>query len=88
MTAEAEMQKQAATPPTPEPKQQAQAKLVNRLMQVLTTATSMTAIEVLGALDVVRFQVAMRALSQPPMPPLTLGKPSLIVKPSLNGGVQ
>lgn len=85
MTAEVEQQKQAASVPQPEPKQQAQAKLVNRLMQVLTTATSMTAIEVLGALDVVRFQVAMRAMSQPPLQ--AVPKPQIIT-PHFNGGAQ
>lgn len=59
-------------------KQEAQAKLVSKLLMACSTSTSLTAIEVLGALKVVETQVVMSSMRPTPAPKV---EAPLIVKP-------
>ena len=49
-----------------DPKSQAQAKLRNRIMQACMTATACTYVELVGALETVKLELMMRAVTAPP----------------------
>ena len=63
--------------PTPDPKQLSQAKLIQRLIGVCQQSTTMTSVEVIGALEVVKAQIVISGLMRQPGPP-----PSNIIKPT------
>jgi hypothetical protein len=65
--------------PTPDPKQLSQAKLIQRLIGVCQQSPTMTSVEVIGALEVVKAQIVMSGLIRQPGPP-----PSNIIKPTAN----
>lgn len=66
-------------------KQNAQLKLVNKLLQTCSEATSSTAVEVLGALELVKVKIANSMIPPPPEATTSLLTPPMgILKPRQN----